>query len=118
MYHISTAQGTTDSPLYKMLSRKVNVKHALAASFEHGETFIVTVHPKDLPECWGMRLSEIHLPSSEIDLELDIDLEALTEEITQNGIPQRRFCKTKDGKKKRFESQSFPHVVCREVEPK
>ena len=67
------------------------------ASFEHGETFIVTVRPKDLPECWGIRLSEIHLPGC------DIHLEAITEEISENGIPHRRgFFKTKDGKKKRL----------------
>ena len=62
------------------------------------------VKPLSLPyvrrtsECWGIRLSEIHLPGSEIDLE------AITEEISQNGIPHRRgFFKTKDGKKKQLQ---------------
>ena len=55
------------------------------------------MNTKDLPECWGKRLSETHLPGSETDLE------SITEEISQNGIPHRRgFAKTKDVKKKQL----------------
>ena len=36
-----------------------------AAQYDEGATLIVTVKPKvkDLPECWGVRFSDRHLPS-------------------------------------------------------
>ena len=49
------------------------------AAHSEGAAFIVTVRPKDLPECWGGRFPDINLPG------YNIDLQAIKEELNQNG---------------------------------
>ena len=73
------------------------------ATESEGATFIVTVKPKDFPECWGIRMNEIHLPSSVIDFE------AIKKEVMERGVTNRRgvFLR-KDGKRKQLRCTLVP----------
>jgi len=55
-----------------------------AAESDEGATFIVTVKPKDLPECWGIRMNDIHLPGSVIDFQ------AIKKEVNESGVTNTR----------------------------
>ena len=63
----------------------------------------MTVKPKDLPECWGIRMNAIHLPCSVIDFK------AIKKEVTESGMTNRRgVFLTKDGKRKQLRCTLVP----------
>ena len=74
--------------------------HVKAAPYDQGASFITTVKPKDLPECWGVRFQAISLPGC------NVDLEAIKEELENTGIPKRRGYFTLAGSNKATQQRS------------
>ena len=63
----------------------------------------MTVKPKDLPECWGIRMNEIHHSGSVIEFK------AIKDEFTESGVTNRRgVFLTKDGKRKQLRCTLVP----------
>ena len=80
-------------PTSAVQEETINTVAALAEKAAHsdeGAAFIVTVRPKDLAKCWGVRFHDINLPG------YNIDLQAIKEELTTEGESFK-----KDGKRKR-----------------
>ena len=52
-----------------------------------GTSFITTVKPKDLPECWGVRFQVIYLPGCNVDLKVIKEEQLCSRRVQREGRP-------------------------------
>lgn len=73
-----------------------------ALEYADGNQFIATVRPRDLPECWGIKIDEIKMPGC------SIDLESIKNGLKRNGFQRRAYFHQPVGPKKQQRCMLIP----------
>ena len=86
-------------PTSAVQEETINTVAALAekaAPSDEGAAFIVTVRPKDLAECWGLRFHDINLPG------YNLDLQAIKEELIKEELIKKNSYRMEGGTEGEF----------------